>query len=59
LSRQDWETGTGTVELRILKLSEGSYFPSFLELRRMAEEALTAATQQACNSVVYLQIGDF
>ncbi|WP_272867628.1 transposase [Sinorhizobium meliloti] len=39
---RDWETRAGTVELRIPKLRKGSYFPSFLEPRRMAEKALTA-----------------
>jgi transposase-like protein len=28
---RDWETRAGTVELRILKLRKGSYFPFFLE----------------------------
>ena len=35
----DWETRAGTVELRIPKLRKGSYFPGFLEPRRMAEKA--------------------
>jgi putative transposase len=35
------------VELRIPKLRKGSYFPSFLEPRRMAEKALTAVIQEA------------
>jgi transposase-like protein len=35
------------VELRIPKLRAGSYFPSFLEPRRMAEKALTAVIQEA------------
>ena len=39
---RDWETRAGTVELRIPKLRKGSYFPGFLEPRRMAEKALTA-----------------
>ena len=34
---RDWETRAGTVELRIPKLRKGSYFPAFLEPRRMAE----------------------
>ena len=34
---RDWETRAGTVELRISKLRRGSYFPGFLEPRRMAE----------------------
>lgn len=31
-----WETRAGTVELRIPKLRKGSYFPGFLEPRRIA-----------------------
>src|SRR6202167_2906110 len=44
---RDWETRAGTVELRIPKLRRGSYFPAFLEPRRMAEKALTAVIQEA------------
>ena len=44
---RDWETRAGTVELRIPKLRRGTYFPSFLEPRRMAEKALTAVIQEA------------
>jgi putative transposase len=44
---RDWETRAGTVELRIPKLRKGSYFPSFLEPRRIAERALTAVIQEA------------
>ena len=44
---RDWETRAGTVELRIPKLHKGSYFPGFLEPRRMAEKALTAVIQEA------------
>ena len=42
---RDWETRAGTVELRIPKLRRGSYFPGFLEPRRVAEKALTAVIQ--------------
>jgi transposase-like protein len=42
-----WETRAGTVELRIPKLRTGSYFPAFLEPRRLAEKALTAVVQEA------------
>ena len=42
---RDWETRAGSVELRIPKLRKGSYFPGFLEPRRMAEKALTAVIQ--------------
>ncbi len=38
---RDWETRAGTVELRIRSLRKGSYFPFFLEPRRLAEKALT------------------
>ena len=44
---RDWETRAGTVELRIPKLRRGSYFPVFLEPRRLAEKALTAVVQEA------------
>jgi hypothetical protein len=36
-----------TVELRIPKLRKGSYFPAFLEPRRLSEKALTAVIQEA------------
>jgi putative transposase len=42
-----WETRAGTVELRIPKLRKGSYFPGFLEPRRMTEKALAAVVQEA------------
>ena len=44
---RDWQTRAGTVELRIPKLRRGSYFPGFLEPRRMAEKALTAVIQKS------------
>ena len=44
---RDWQTRAGSVELHIPKLRKGSYFPSFLEPRRMAEKALTAVIQEA------------
>ncbi|CAN2536368.1 IS256+family+transposase+ISAli6 [Methylocapsa aurea] len=44
---RDWETRAGTVELRIPKLRKGTYFPCFLEPRRVAEKALTAVIQEA------------
>ncbi len=44
---RDWETRAGRVELRIPKLRKGSYFPFFLEPRRLAEKALTAVVQEA------------
>ena len=44
---RDWETRAGTVELRIPRLRKGSYFPSFLEPRRMAEKAIASVVQEA------------
>ena len=56
---RDWETRAGTVELRIPKLRKGSYFPGFLEPRRMAEKALTAVipaqTQSVWREEAYIQ----
>ena len=45
-----WDTRVGTMELRIPKLREGSYFPSHLEPRR-SEKALLAVIQQAYRRV--------
>jgi len=42
-----WDTRVGTIELRIPKLRQGSYFPSLLEPRRRAERALVAVVQEA------------
>jgi transposase-like protein len=44
---RDWQTRAGTVELRIPKLRHGSYFPAFLEPRRLAEKAITSVVQEA------------
>ena len=44
---RNWETRVGTVELSIPRLRKGSYFPGFLEPRRMTEKALTAVIQEA------------
>jgi putative transposase len=42
-----WETRAGTIDLKIPKLRQGSYFPGFLEPRRTAEKALAAVIQEA------------
>lgn len=42
-----WDTRVGSVELAIPKLRQGSYFPSFLQPRRRAEQALVAVVQEA------------
>ena len=41
------ETRLGRVDLKVPKLREGSYFPGFLEPRRMSEKALSAVVQEA------------
>ena len=42
-----WDTRVGTMEMRIPKPRDGSYFPSLLEPRRRSEKALLAVIQQA------------
>jgi putative transposase len=42
-----WDTRVGEVDLRIPKLRKGSFFPSWLEPRRRAEQALLAVVQSA------------
>src|SRR5690348_16072158 len=42
-----WDTRVGTVELRVPRVRDGSYFPALLEPRRRAERALAAVVQEA------------
>jgi len=42
-----WDTRAGEMELQIPKLRQGSYFPSFLQPSKRAEQALVAVVQQA------------
>jgi transposase-like protein len=42
-----WDTRLGSLELAIPKLRTGSYFPSWLEPRRRAEQALVAVITEA------------
>ena len=44
---RDWDTRVGSIELRVPRVRDGSYFPSLLEPRRRSEKALLAAVQQA------------
>jgi putative transposase len=44
---REWDTRVGGLELAIPRLRHGSYFPSFLEPRRRAEQALVAVVQEA------------
>ncbi len=41
------DTRLGSLQLRIPKLRQGSYFPPFLEARRTSEKALVAVIQEA------------
>lgn len=42
-----FDTRLGTLNLRIPKLRQGSYFPPFLEARKTSEKALIAVIQEA------------
>lgn len=44
---RDLDTRLGTLNLRIPKLRQGSYFPPFLESRKTSEKALVAVIQEA------------
>jgi transposase-like protein len=41
------DTRLGTLQLRVPKLRQGSYFPPFLEPRKVSEKALVAVVQEA------------
>ena len=41
------DTRLGTLQLRVPKLRQGSYFPPFLERRKVSEKALVAVIQEA------------
>jgi len=42
-----WDTRLGTLSLKIPKLREGGYVPSFIEHRRRSEQALVSVIQEA------------
>ena len=42
-----WDTRVGTLELRVPRVRDGSFFPSLLEPRKRAERALVAVVQEA------------
>jgi putative transposase len=44
---REWDTRAGTVELRVPRVRDGSFFPSLLEPRRRAERALASVVQEA------------
>ncbi|MBA3450256.1 MAG: IS256 family transposase, partial [Chloroflexia bacterium] len=44
---REWDTRVGTIDLRVPRVRDGSYFPSLLEPRTRAERALVAVVQEA------------
>ena len=42
------DTRLGSLQLRVPKLRQGSYFPLFVEPRKTTEKALVAVIQEAC-----------
>ena len=42
-----WDTRVGTIELAVPKVRPGNYYPSLLQPRRRAEQALRAVVQEA------------
>jgi putative transposase len=42
-----WDTRVGSIELRVPRVRDSSYFPALLEPRTRAERALTAVIQEA------------
>jgi putative transposase len=44
---RDWDTRVGTIGLSVPRVRDGGYFPSLLEPRRRAEQALVAVVREA------------
>src|SRR4029077_10815310 len=42
-----WDTRVGTIELQVPRIRDGSFFPSLLEPRRRAEQALVSVIRRA------------
>jgi transposase-like protein len=42
-----WDTRVGTIELKVPRVRDSSYFPSLLDPRKRAERALVAVVQEA------------
>jgi len=42
-----WDTRVGTIQLKVPKVREGSFYPSLLDPRKRAERALVAVVQEA------------
>lgn len=44
---RQWDTRVGSIDLQVPRVRDGSFFPSLLEPRKRAEQALTAVVQEA------------
>lgn len=44
---RDWDTRVGTIGLQVPRVRQGGYFPSLLEPRKRAEQALVAVVREA------------
>jgi transposase-like protein len=44
---REWDTRVGTIEVRVPRVRDGSYFPSLLDPRKRGERALVAVVQEA------------
>jgi transposase-like protein len=44
---RQWDTRVGTIGLKVPRVRDGSFFPSMLEPRKRAEQALVAVVQEA------------
>jgi len=44
---RQWDTRVGSIDLKVPRVRDGSYFPALLEPRKRAEQALTAVVQEA------------
>jgi putative transposase len=42
-----WDTRVGTIDLKVPRVRDGSYFPSLLDPRKRAERALVGVVQEA------------
>lgn len=44
---RQWDTRVGSIDLKVPRVRDGSFFPSLLEPRKRAEQALVAVVQEA------------
>jgi putative transposase len=53
--QRSWDTRVGTVELKVPRVRDSSYFPSLLEPRRKAERALSLPSSRRPTCMVSLR----